>query len=81
MGRRKTLSARTMTRIAARRSGAFSTAAYREGCRQRRSLTVELCFWGGLALTLVTGGAAFPLVAIFMAPKVIYMFLGDKSDG
>jgi hypothetical protein len=81
MGRRKTLSARTMTRIAARRSGAFNSSEYREGVSQRREVASEIGFWGGVALTVMTGGAALPLAAIFMAPKVGNMFFGDKSDG
>ena len=70
MGRRKTLSARTVTRIAARRSGAFNTAGYREGVRVRRFFAAEICFWGGLALIIMTGGHALPVALIFMAPKI-----------
>ena len=81
MGRRKTLSARTVTRIAARRSGAFNTSEYREGVRQRQGDSAEIGFWGGLALTVMTGGAALPLAAIFMAPKVGKMLFNDKTDG
>ena len=58
----------------------FSTAAYREGCRQRRWLTAEIGFWGGLALTLMTGGAELPLAAIFMAPKILE-WLTRKLEG
>ena len=81
MARRRTLSARTATRIAARRSGAFNTSEYREGVRQRKEICGEVGFWGGLALTVMTGGAALPLAAIFMAPKVGGMLVGDKNDG
>jgi hypothetical protein len=78
--RRKTLSTRTMTRIGCRRMGCFNSTAYREGCRQRRQFAAELGFWGGLALTLMTGGAALPLAAIFMAPKILE-WLTRKLEG
>jgi len=71
MARPRKISVRQATRIAARRSGAFNTREYREGVRQRRELAGEIGFWGGLALTVMTGGAALPLAAIGMAPKLL----------
>ena len=78
--RRKTISARQATRIAARRSGAFNTPEYREGVRQRKELGAEVGFWGGLALTVMTGGAALPLAALFMAPKAVDMLSEGKAS-
>ena len=81
MTRPRTLRARTATRIAARRSGAFNTVGYRKEVREWRGVAAEIGFWGGLALTVMTGGAAFPLAAIFMAPKVGNMLAGGREGG
>ena len=78
--RRKTISVRQATRIAARRAGAFNTPEYREGVRQRKELGAEVGFWGGVALTVMTGGAALPLAALFMAPKVVDMLSEGKPS-
>lgn len=74
MARRRTLSNRTLTRIACRRAGMFNTREYREGVRRRRDFYMELAFWLGVALTVFTGGAAIPLAAIFMFPKIVSWF-------
>jgi len=72
--RRKTLSTRTMTRIAARRSGMFNSTAYREGCRQRRSFACWVFFWIGTALLIMSGGNSLPLSAFLMFPSLVELF-------
>lgn len=79
MRRPRKISVRQATRIAARRAGVFNTREYREGVRRRREFGGEVGFWGGLALTVMTGGAALPLAALFMAPKVADM-LSNRLD-
>ena len=34
----------------------FNSTAYRESVRQRRNAASEIGFWGGVALTIMTGG-------------------------
>jgi hypothetical protein len=84
MVRSRTLSTRSATRIAARRAGMWSgwTREQKEDIRRRNDFVGEACFWAGAALTVFTGGAALPLAAIFMFPKVVDMLTknGKSSD-
>lgn len=74
MARRKTPSTRTLTRIACRRAGIFNTREYRAGVRRRKDLATELAFWLGVALTIISAGAAIPITALLMFPKVASWF-------
>ena len=71
--RRKTLSARTMTRIGVRRMGCFNSTAYRESRRQTKSFACWVAFWIGVALLIVSGGNSLPLSAFLMFPAVAEM--------
>ena len=70
MARRKQLSNRTLTRIALRRAGYFSSAGYRQGCRDDRAVAAFIFFWLGLILTIFTGGNALPLTIFLMLPGI-----------
>ena len=71
--RRKTLSARTFTRIGCRRMGCFNSTAYRESRRQTKSFACWVGFWIGAALLVMSGGNSFPLSAFLMFPSIVEM--------
>jgi len=72
--RRKTLSARTFTRIGCRRMGCFNSTAYRESRRQTKSFDCWVAFWIGAALLVMSGGNSLPISALLMFPSVVEMF-------
>ena len=68
MARRKKLSNRTLTRIAARRSGMFNQPGYRQGKRDRVRFGAYFLGTIGLLLTLFSGFSLLPLTIFLMAP-------------
>ena len=74
MARRKTLSTRTMTRIAARRAGMFNQPGYRQGVQTSRGIAAWFFGILGLFLTLASAGAALPITALMMAPLAVKLF-------
>jgi hypothetical protein len=71
--RRKTLSARTFTRIGCRRMGCFNSTAYRESRRQTKSFACWVAFWIGVSQLVMSGGNSLPLSALFMFPSNVEM--------